>query len=924
MLYGRQAELSVIEELLEGQSGALVVRGEAGIGKSALLEFSGVRACARVLRVTGVESESDLPFAALHLLLRPVLEHAEALPPQQAEALRGALGLGGATGGDRFLVGLATLSLLVELSVSGPVVCLVDDAQWLDGESADALLFAARRLHAEPVVILFAAREAEFPAQGQPGPGLAGFPARGLPELRLGELDPEAARRLLDDQAADLPPAVRDQLVAEAGGNPLALIELPRMLTPEQRKGALTPLSFTVGTARPATDRVLTGFRDRVSALPAATRSCLLIAALDHHDELDVIAGAIGELGASLADFAPAERAGLIRVGLDGVAFRHPLVRTAVLLACDIAARMAAHRALSEATEDDRRAWHLAAVTLQADEQVAGQLEGLALRARQRGGQAAVSAAYARAAELSADPGQAVRRWTAAADAAAEAGLWQRAGELVDRARHRAEAMALKGPALAELICVRAKLEVEAGRPLQAVRLLHEGIEATDDLPTRLSLLGMAGYYAWAGAAHPDQLALARRTVELCPDGDGLPAVVRTINLAFSLILEGDEATRLVYLTPEQTGALPPELRFLVTFQGMGRADNDGMLDDATALVAECRAVGRLGRMPQAMTLLAVVQALSGLHPSARATATAGLSLAADVGQPMWRGYLAGVRAWLAAVAGAEEECAAMAEQAIRDVEHRRWMPAACWAECARGMLDFSLGRYEAVLERLERSMTGPTRHAFLWRYSWPDYAEAAIRTGDPRRVRDRLPRFTEWVEATGRAGSNAVLHRIRAMLASDSEAGALPSDSEAGALYERALALHAEDRHPFDEARTRLVYGEWLRRNRRRTEARTQLQAALEAFDRLGAAPWSARASAELRAAGYSLPESARAGDPLAVLTPQELQVVRLAVTGASNREIGAQLFLSPRTVASHLYKAFPKLGVTARAELARLPLGD
>ncbi|TYB50403.1 AAA family ATPase [Nonomuraea sp. PA05] len=902
MLYGRQAELSVIDELLKGQSGALIVRGEAGIGKSALLEFSEVRASARVLRVTGVESESDLPFAALHLLLRPVLEQAEALPPQQAEALRGALGLGGATGGDRFLVGLATLSLLVELSASGPVVCLVDDAQWLDGESADALLFAARRLHAEPVVILFAAREAEFPS-------------RGLPELRLGELDAESARRLLDDQAADLPPAVRDRLVAEAGGNPLALIELPRMLTPEQRKGALTPLSFTVGTTRPATDRVLTGFRDRISALPPATRSCLLVAALDHHDELDVIASAAGELGASLADFAPAERAGLVRVGLDGVAFHHPLVRTAVLLACDIAARMAAHRALSEATEDDRRAWHLAAVTLQADERVAGQLECLALRARQRGGQAAVSAAYARAAELSADPGQAVRRWTAAADAAAEAGLWQRAAELVDRARHRAEAMALKGPALAELICVRAKLEVEAGRPLQAVRLLHEGIEATDDLPTRLSLLGMAGYYAWAGAAHPDQLALARRTVELCPDGDGLPAVVRTINLAFSLILEGDEATRLVYLTPDQTGALPPELRFLVTFQGMGRADNDGMLDDATALVEECRAVGRLGRMPQAMTLLAVVQALSGLHPSARATATAGLSLAADVGQPMWRGYLAGVRAWLAAVAGAEEECAAMAEQAIRDVEDRRWMPAACWAECARGMLDFSLGRYEAVLERLERAMTGPTRHAFLWRYSWPDYAEAAIRTGDPRRVRDRLPRFTEWVEATGRAGSNAVLHRIRAMLA---------PDSEAGALYERALALHAEDRHPFDEARTRLVHGEWLRRNRRRTEARTQLQAAMEAFDRLGAAPWSARAAAELRAAGYSLPESARAEDPLAVLTPQELQVVRLAVTGASNREIGAQLFLSPRTVASHLYKAFPKLGVTARAELARLPLGD
>ncbi|MGN9840949.1 AAA family ATPase [Nonomuraea sp. H19] len=344
MLYGRQAEQSVIGGLLEGRSGALVVRGEAGIGKSALLECAAAKARARVLRVTGVESEADLSFAALHLLLRPVVDHIEALPPQQAEALRGALGLGGATRGDRFLVGLATLSLLVELSAAGPVVCLVDDGQWLDGESADALLFAARRLHDEPVAVLFAAREGDFPA-------------RGLPELRLGKLDTEAARKLLAEQAADLPPAVRDQVVAEAGGNPLALVELPRMLTAEQRAGAFVPLSFSLGTAQPVTDRVLTGFRDRIAALSEATRSCLLVAALDHHDELDVLARAVGLLGASLADFAEAERAGLVRVGLGGVAFHHPLVRTAVLLVCDIAARMAAHRALAETVDDDRRAY---------------------------------------------------------------------------------------------------------------------------------------------------------------------------------------------------------------------------------------------------------------------------------------------------------------------------------------------------------------------------------------------------------------------------------------------------------------------------------------------------------------------------------------------------------------------------------------
>jgi DNA-binding CsgD family transcriptional regulator len=899
MLYGRQAELSVIAELLEGRSGALVVRGVAGIGKSALLESAAASAHARVLRVTGVESEADLPFAALHLLLRPALEHAEALPRQQLEALRGAFGCGGTTRGDPFLVGLATLSLLAELSTAGPVLCLVDDAQWLDGESADALLFAARRLHAEPVTVLFAARE-------------GGFPARGLPELWLGELDVEAARKLLSEQVADLPPAVRDQLLAEAGGNPLALIELPRMLTPEQRRGARVPLSSSLGTAQPVTDRVLTGFRDRVSELPDATRACLLVAALDDHDELDVLERALGLLGASLDDFADAERAGLVRVGPMGVAFRHPLVRTAVLMACDIAGHRAAHRALAETVDDDRRAWHLAAVTLQPDEEVAGKLESLALRARMRGGQMAVSAAYARAAELSTDPGHAVRRWTAAASAAVEAGLWQRAAELVDKARHRTEATPA-GAVLADLAYVRAMLEVEAGRPLQGVRLLHEGAEAVEDQPTKLSLLSLACYYTWASVTHPDQPALARRTEELCPDGDEPAAMVRTFAHAFRLVLEGDGAvTTLTYRMPDDAERIPFELRVLLAHQCVVSADLDGMLDGAARLVEDCRAEGRLGRMPQAMTILTIAQLVSGHHQSARATVAAGLALAGDVGRPQWCSYLAGVHAWLSAVAGEQEECRAMAAQAIRDTDHRRWMPGAWWAEFALAALDFGLGRYDAVLDRIDRAMSGPTRHAFLWRCFWPDYIEAAVRVGDPRRAGDHLRRYTEWAEATGRSVPLAVLHRVRALLA---------PDGEAGELYERAMALHAEGDQPFDEARTRLVYGEWLRRHRRRAEARTHLQAAAEGFARLGAVPWSDRASAELRATGLTLPDRSRASDPLAILTPQELQVVRLAVTGATNREIGAQLFLSPRTVASHLYRAFPKLGVASRAELSRLP---
>ncbi|GAA1416254.1 LuxR family transcriptional regulator [Catellatospora coxensis] len=882
-----------------GRSRALVIRGEAGIGKSALLEHAAANTQARVLRVAGVQSEADLPFAALHVLLRPALDRVAALPPQQSDALLGALGVDGTNRGDRFLVGLATLSLLVELSATTPLVCLIDDAHWLDGESADALLFAARRLDAERVAMVFATRESE-----------ADFSGRGLPELRLGRLEPDAAGRVVADHAGDLPPAVRDQLVAEAQGNPLALVELPSMLTAEQRLGGHAPLAFSIGTATPVLDRVFTGFRDRVEALPDATRVCLLVAALDDRSELGVLSTALEQLGACLDDFAAAERAGLVRVGVSSVAFRHPLVRTAVVLAADVAARMAAHRALAAAVDDDRRAWHLAAVTPCPDDAVAGRLENLALRAQRRGGQAAVSAAYARAAELSADPAEAARRWIAAASAAVEAGLWRRAGQLVGEARRRSVPLA---PAvLAELAMVRAKLEAEAGRPLAAVRLLHEPAAKVTDLPIVLSLLSVAGYLAWSSARHPDQLALARRTEELSPPGDGHAAALRTVNSAFRRILEGDAVTAhgLPEL-PDDITSMPAEQRMIAVQHAIVRADFHRMSAYAEAMVEECRTEGRLGRLPQTLTVRAIAELLGGRHRSARATAAQAAALAADVGQPMWSGYLAGVQAWLAAAAGAEAECLASGADALRDAERRAWMPGGCWAEYARVLLDLGAGRYEAVLERLDHAAAGPSRHAFVWRYAWPDYVEAAVRAGEPDRAMPLLSRYAQWANAIGQDGPGAVLHRARALLA---------ADDEADALYRQALDLHSRAGQPFDEARTRLLYGEWLRRQHRRTAARAQLEAAHEAFDALDAAVWSARAAAELRATGVSLPDRGGADDLLAELTPQELQVVRLAAAGASNREIGGQLFLSPRTVASHLYKAFPKLGVTSRAELSRL----
>jgi DNA-binding CsgD family transcriptional regulator len=900
MLHGRQAEQAEIDQLLrnilDSRPGVLVLRGEAGIGKSALLDYAATNAHGHVLRVTGVESEAELPFAALHSLLRPILDRAETLPAQQSAALLSALGMGEANRGDRFLVGLATLNLLVELSSQRPLVCLVDDAQWVDGESADALLFAARRLHAEPIAVLFAART------GDP------FPATGLPELLLARLNSAAARRLLHERSGTLPPAVRDQLVAEAQGNPLALLELPRMLTAEQRSGALVPLPFSLDTVEPVTDRVLAGFRDRITALPGGTRSWLLAAALDDRGELAVLDHAARLLHTSLADAAPAERAGLIRITRDGVAFHHPLVRTAVLLTCDISARIAVHRALAEAVDDDRRAWHLAAVTMGADEHVAVELEHLAQRARQRGGQTAVSAAYARAAELSPQPADAARRYTAAALSAAEAGLRPRAAELADRACRGIDPESLDAAVAAALAQVRARLSFEAGRPLEAAGILLSEAETSASDLTKLSLLGLAAYYMWSSTAHPDQVETARRIEAMIPRGDEAIAAVEAIIRDFRVIVEGGTAVTVSFPAPPQR--MPPDLRSLVTMHTLVRADRDGMIADAETLLQESRTEGRLGRIPQAMTTLAIAQVLDGRHPTARATATEGLDLAADMDQPVWRGYLAGVHAWLSAVTGDEDAYTALSLEAMQSADALAWMPSRCWAEYAGVMLDLGAARYAAVLDRMDLAAAGPSRHAFMWRYAWPDYIEAAAKTGEPQRAGAMLERYAAWANSTGQTGTLAVLHRSRALAA---------ADDRAEHWYERALELHLGHEQPFDLARTRLTYGEWLRRHRRRGEARLQLEAAKETFDRLGAAPWSARATGELRATGLTVP-GRLAGDPLAVLTPQELQVVRLAVTGASNREIGAQLFLSPRTVGYHLYKAFPKLGVASRKELAGL----
>ncbi|WP_330182691.1 LuxR family transcriptional regulator [Nocardia sp. NBC_01503] len=896
------SEQDSIGELLAGAArgcpGVLILRGAAGIGKSALLNYAESTAHCRTLRVTGVESEAALPYAALQVLLRPVLGKLVQLPQQQANALGSALGLGETSFGDRFLVGLATLNLLTDLATEGPLLCLIDDAQWVDQESADALLFAARRLHSEPVSLILAARD----------DGRAFF-APGVPELRLPGLDRVAARALADSGGA-LAPVVRDQIVDEAGGNPLALLELTRMLTPEQRAGAFTPFAYALGVAEPPSDRVLSGFRERIRALSPSTRLCLLVAALEDTGDMAPVSRTLLALGHTMADFAPAERADLVRVTITGVEFRHPLVRTATRLTADIGQRMAAHAALAENVDDDRRVWHLAAIAVAPDAVVADELDRAAERARRRGGQIAVSSAYARAAELTPDPGVAVRRWAAASSAAWDAGIPLRAAELVQHAAtHNGQ---VETTVTAELARVRAALAFDAGRPLDAARLLHEAIQAMDVAgrgePSALTMLGWAAIYIWSSRPHPDQIALARETEQLTPVVPGPLGSVHALVQDIRLLLEGDPLA--VNIAPRGLGQLenaPFDLHVLAAYLSFARGDVSGMVRDATCSVDLCRSAGRIGRMPQAMMMLAIAELASGRHRAARATAFEARRLAEDVGQPYWKHYLAGVAAWVHAVAGDEQQCHELAAEA--KAEGGTWMTGHAWATWALVALDSGLGRYEQVLARLDKAATGPARHGFVWRYAYPDYVEAAVRTGDPRRADPLLGRFANWARATGNSWSLAVLHRCHALL----------TDGDAADLYEQALRLHEQDDQPFEHARTELVYGEWLRRHNHRAEARAQLASALSTFDRLGAAPWAERAAVELRASGVSSAAQRTGSDPLAALTPQELQVIRLAATGATNREIGARLFLSARTVAYHLYKAFPKLGVSSRAELAR-----
>jgi DNA-binding CsgD family transcriptional regulator len=901
MLYGRDDELRSLTELVANvradRSGVLVIRGEAGIGKTAILAEVAARAGDMlVLRGTAIETEAELPFAGLHLLLRPLLDRLDELPQPQANALRRALFAAGPAdhaGEDRLLTGLAVLSLLAE---AAPLLCLVDDAQWLDAASADALLFAARRLDAEGVALLFTVRD---------GSG-SSFPSAGLPELRLDPLSYASGLHLLAERAPDLDPPAREQVLAEARGNPLALNEFA---------AAASHGTVTSPGPLPAPRRVQDAYTARIRSLGERTARVLLLAAAESSGESSLVLEAAGRFGADAAALAPAERAGLITV-TERIEFRHPLIRSAAYHDTPLDWRRTAHMALAEVLSDrdsddstaDRQAWHLAATTDSPDEEVAAGLERAARRAGDRDAYAAAAAAWERAAQLTADPETRARRLAAGVGAAADAGHASRALRLAN------EAIRLTTDPM-----IRADVTylIAQHRGLPHAPGVSDLLEATAAIaapcPARAAtMLTPVFFAAWRNSDYDLSAKVAHQFRDLERAGRLRP--IDEFMLRHALFMSG-QADRPRPRSLLAGLAAKPECASIGERGNAARiayrvGDHEALYDISAALTAELRTRGMPGSLGMGLIGLAMGQLLRGDWAQARANALEGLRLTCDCGQPLRAQYLTTIMSLHAALTGDEDDCVSWLD------EHRRMGgPAATQESFARhhlALLDLSHRRFGAALERL----SAPDLHAWVGQMLFviqPDLVEAAARSGHLDLARATLADFTDWTGLDEHPWALAVTARCRALTS---------QDPDAPGHYEEAIRLHAKagnaDR-PFERARTMLLYGEWLRRGRQQAAARDQLIAAREIFDRLGALAWAECATAELRATGLS---ETRVREPgrLAALTPQEFQIVRLAAQGLSNRDIAAQLFLSHRTVGYHLYKAYPKLGIGSRTELTAI----
>jgi DNA-binding CsgD family transcriptional regulator len=903
MLRGRRDECAALDALLAGvrvgRSGVLVLRGEAGIGKTALLRYLIESASdLTVARAVGVESEMELPFASLQQLIGPMLDRLERLPAPQREALEIVFALSAGAAPDRFLVGLGVLSLFSEVAEDGPLLCVVDDAQWLDQASALTLAFVARRLLAEPVGIVFAARE--------PGEELQHLPELPLRGLRNGD-----ARALLDSAVRFiLDEPVRDRIIAETRGNPLALLELPRGFTAAQLAGG-----FGLPAALSLRGKIEETFVRRIRTMSDDARRLLLVAAAEPVGDPLLLWRAAKLLEVGPAAGEDVQRHGLLTIR-ERVTFRHPLVRSAVYGSATIEERRAAHRALAEATDreadPDRRTWHLAAAAPAPDEQIAAELERSAGRAQARGGLAAAAAFLQRAVALTVDPEKRTDRSLTAARASLDAGAFEVARRLLSTA----EAGATDELQLAQVELLRGGIAFASSMGSAAPPLLLEAAERLARLDVKLArevYLDAWGAALFAGrlAAGGDLLDVSRAARSAPrPTGPLRPSDLLLDGLA-ALITEGPVASASVLRQAtsaclDEASGTQPNFRWgwLATIPANVLWDENSMHVINSRRLQEARDTGALARLPIDLAAWAFLVAWRGDFGAASAAIAEAEAVTRATGSRL-APYAAVL---LAALRGREADTLPLIESVIRDAGAGGQGIGVQWAQWVSSILFNGLGSYDRALAAAERAAEEMPQ-LFISAWARPELIEAAVRGGKPERAIAALELLVEVTSTAGTDWAMGIDARSRALMS---------EGKTAERLYQEALDHLGRARLRPELARAHLLYGEWLRRKERRVDARAQLRAAHEQFTAIGMEAFAERAHRELLATGERVRK--RAVEMRDDLTAQERHVAGLARDGLSNQEIGARLFLSQHTVAYHLRKVFSKLEITSRNQLTQV----
>ncbi len=898
-LLGRSRERERLDRLLadirSGRSGALVVRGEAGIGKTALLEQLVEQASGcMVARATGVQADMELPFAGLQQLFGSMLGSLERLPDPQRDAVEVAFGLRSGPAPDRFEVGLAMLGLLAEVSEQEPVLCVVDDAQWLDQASARTLAFVARRFMAESVALVFAVRE---PTEEQTF-------AR-LPELIVEGLNDEDARGLLGSAIVGrVDERVVDRIVAETRGNPLALLELPRGLSGAELAGG-----FGVSSTQPLSDRLEQSFLGRVRSMPGQTQRFLLLAAAEPVGDPALLMRAAELVGLAVDAATPAEAVGLIELAAQ-VRFPHPLVRSAIYRAAPLADRQAVHRALAEATDaqtdPDRRTWHRAQAALGADEDLAAELERSAERAQARGGLAAAAAFLERAAALTPDRARRARRALAAAQAKYLAGSPEAALRLLESAV--SAPMDALEVAMAQRL--RGRIALHVGRSGEGAPVLFDAAKQLESLDpglareTHLEALHAAAVAGRLGIGMRDAATAARtaptapgpqRASDVLLDGlavrftDGIGAAAPILKQALAALLDGN-------------GDYEEDMRWpwLATRVAADVFDDDTWHLLASRYVQITRRAGALGVLPIALMHLSNLRVFEGKLDTAAALVEEIDSIMDATGSRR----ISVPKLLLSAYKGDEAQASSLIDEAQRDAIARGEGFVLTFGEHAHAVLHNALGHYETALENAQRASAQDELHASVW--SLPELVEAAIRSGKPELAADALERLRQRTQVAGTEWALGIEARCAALLSDD----AIAED-----LYREAIERLDHCRVAMDRARAQLLYGEWLRRRGRRVDAREQLRTVRASFAEMGAEAFAQRAERELLATGETARK--RTIETADDLTPHEARIARMARDGASNQDIATELFVSRKTVEYHLHKVFSKLGISTRQQL-------